>query len=204
MASSKFTLRCIVTGPLLFSGTAFAGSNGGAGMIVHEPFARNVPTVGGFALIALALLMATVALRLMRRPSDEGSRFLTLAIVVTAVVAGGSGIRLISHAAADIPTLMMTTATGGSVEVPATQECYPVLNSSGAAQQITQMVANPPWVLVSCFNGGAFVGASSGGPMVNGGSFVGSCKASPGTVLQPNEFCTILPVDTSGNGGVSM
>ncbi|MCB1865557.1 MAG: midcut-by-XrtH protein [Chromatiales bacterium] len=176
--------------------TSSSVSAGGAGIIVHEPFARQVPTASGIALVALALLLATLAFRLVRRPSGSGSRFLTLAIAVTAVAAGGSGVKLISDAAAVMPTLNMINATGGEVSVPGVEECFAVANTTVYPQQITEIMSNPPYLLTSCGNGGTVTGAANGGMMANGGTFVGTCTASPGTVLNPGQFCEIYVLDT--------
>ncbi|MCB1865556.1 MAG: midcut-by-XrtH protein [Chromatiales bacterium] len=194
MKSRSLTLGAIALSAALTSLEVAAGGNGGAGMIYHEPFARQVPTASGIALVALALLLATLAFRLVRRPSGEGSRFLTLAIAATAIAAGGSGVKLISDAVAAPPPDMINAA-GGQVTVPADEMCYTVNNLTGAPQQITQMTANPPWQLTSCTNGGAFV------PAANGGIFVGTCQAAPGTILQPGQNCTIYALNLSANGG---
>ncbi|MCB1865554.1 MAG: midcut-by-XrtH protein [Chromatiales bacterium] len=175
----SFRAGCLVGG-LLGASTAVAGNGG---MIVHVPYAQQVPTVGGFALVALALLLATLAFRLVRRPGTGGSRFLMLAITIGAVATGGSGIKLIGDAAATISDLEMTSASGGTVIVPDFETCYPVNNVSGTTQRIINIEAYPGWALGPC--------DANGGGHSNGGSFVGTCSDSPGTVLKPGQHCEI-------------
>ncbi|MCB1865558.1 MAG: midcut-by-XrtH protein [Chromatiales bacterium] len=163
-----------------FSADVLAQANGGAGMIIYEPFARQVPTFGGFALVALALLLATVAFRLVRRPSGDGSRFLTLAIAATAIAAGGSGVKLIGDARAAV-AIQLLSSSGGIANIPDFENCHLVNNGTPVAQQITQLLATPPWILSPCPS--------------NGGGFYETCNDSPGTVLNPGQTCEIYAND---------
>jgi len=162
----------------------FAQVNGGAGMIVYEPFASQVPTIGGFALVALALLLATVAFRRVRRPSGTGSRFFVLALAVSAVAAGGSGFQFLNDANARL-AIVLNSVTGGVADIPDIETCHLVENGSPIAQQITQLLASPPWQLGPCPS--------------NGGGFYPTCSDSPGTILNPGKVCEIFSRDSSSD-----
>lgn len=180
MKSRSLTLGAIALSAALTSLEVAAGGNGGAGMIYHEPFARQVSTASGIALVALALLLATLAFRLVRRPSGEGSRFLTLAIAATAIAAGGSGVKLIGDARAAV-AIQLLSSSGGIANIPDFENCHLVNNGTPVAQQITQLLATPPWILSPCPS--------------NGGGFYETCNDSPGTVLNPGQTCEIYAND---------
>ncbi len=171
-------------GALLAAPIANAGATGGT--IIYGP-ASAVPTLSGGLLIALALLMAAIAFRMLRAQSRSGARMLVWATAVGALASGASGVKLISDAHAVVVhgyTVELTSETGGTINIsdgPST-----LVNTSGVTLQILQMNPAPGCVLDNpLLNGGA--------PMNGGGVSRGQCSASPSsTVLNNGDSCEVL------------
>lgn len=194
--------QATVAGALaLASNAAIAGSSG---MILHEPFATPVPAIGGVGLVALAMLLSVVAVRLFKRSGAEGSKFLITAIGVTALAAGSGGVKLISDAQAVyvLNGVPLVVNSGGAVDVPDAANCYSVFNDTDVQQRITQLQPGPGWAFVPCdmlvmVQGGGQGGMPfANGGLLNGGGFRGTCNDNPGTVLGVGDFCTIAATNT--------
>ena len=77
-----------------------------------------VPTLGGSALIVLAILLAVVAFRIMRMQQHKGVNLVVVLTAVTALASGVGGVDLVSEANA-LPggVVDMSSAGGGSVQL---------------------------------------------------------------------------------------
>lgn len=193
-ATRSQSLTCAaLAASFLVSAQSLAGTQ--TGVITYGPLSSAVPALGGAGLIVLSALLGLVSLRFLK--DRNSGKFLTLAILTGAIAAGGSGVKLISDAhAAPIGLVALSNASGGSVAIEA--EGYSnVRNTTGAAQKILSISVEPGCVLASDLNinGGNVV---NGG---NGGAFRGTCSDSPGTVLQPADFCEVNVCCSGLNGG---
>ncbi len=176
-----------------------AASAGVPGTITHGPLsATAVPTMGGYALILLAVLMLLVVARLLRDRQLKGSQFMLAALVTGAIASGASGIKLVSEAyAVPLPNpISLDNPAGGTLSLGPDLNC--VTNSTGIAQQILDIQL------------GGLIANNGGGPvnggMMNGGSYecpdgsienagtmpVPECSDAPPTVLQPDDTCAVF------------
>ncbi|MCB1865579.1 MAG: midcut-by-XrtH protein [Chromatiales bacterium] len=175
----------------VFAGPA-NGGNGGAALIIYEPTSFAVPASGGYVLVALAMLLAVVAFRLLKRPTGERSGFFVMALGVTALATGSGGVKLISDARASL-NLLLEFNSGGAYLVPPSDVpvCWTVENAAQVPHAITSIQAQSGYMIGSCVNGGAPVG-----PAINGGAgtYRGTCDDNPSTKLRPGDFCDLLAV----------
>jgi hypothetical protein len=88
------------------------------GTIVYGPLTSSVPTLGGWALPLLALLVAAMAYRVLR--GRVGGRLLAHLLVVGGVAAAGlAGRGLVPSAEASAPVLSLSSPSGASAHVGA-------------------------------------------------------------------------------------
>ncbi|MEQ9462159.1 MAG: midcut-by-XrtH protein [Haliea sp.] len=187
-------LAALVTGSGAWAGTPSGGS------ITYGPLsAAAVPTMGGFALILLAVLMLLAVARLLRDRQLNGSQFMLAALVTGAIASGASGIRLVSEAYADrLPNpVSLDNPAGGTRLLGPDLNC--VTNSTGIAQQILDiqlggLIANNGGGPI---NGGMENGGASyecpDGSIDNAGTMpVPECSDAPPTVLQPDGTCAVF------------
>lgn len=130
----------------------------------------STPTLGAWMLLLLALLLAVVAYRVLR--SRVSGRQMGLLALAGSLVAGGAASGdLIRVAQAVIPSVSMSSPTGGTANLGL--GIQQVNNTSGVAQQIT--------ALTIVTNGDTF-----GNP---GGSYVPQCVV--GIVVAAGNSCYV-------------
>jgi hypothetical protein len=161
---TSFTLAIACLSSNVFAGSATPPT------ITYGPLASaSVPTLGGSALIVLAILLAVIAFRVMRSQQHTHIK-LVVALTTTAAIASGiGGIELISDASATGENILLQTKGGGSVTLVCAQNN--VTNATDVPQEIKKIQLN---------------GNSSG-------SVSNQCKE--GTVLaengEPNNICLL-------------
>ena len=126
---------------MLVCSDAFAGMGGGA--IAYSPYAQSVPTLSEAMLLVLAFLFAVLAFRALRA-HPGGKPLASLLAVGVLVLAAASGNQLIQDAQAFI-SYTFNSPGGGVVPIFGNGE-YPVQNTSGRTQQITNVNPNSPSV----------------------------------------------------------
>ncbi|SDU08853.1 midcut-by-XrtH protein [Halopseudomonas salegens] len=126
-----------------------AGSvSGPIGSIDHSPFVASIPTLGGWALIILALLMGVIAFHKVRGAIRPGMPMAAVMLAAGALLSAGSGFKLVGHVEAEIPVIpvSLTAPSGGTVVLlaPLPQfgaemwiERFQVTNQSNVTQEIT-------------------------------------------------------------------
>jgi len=176
-----FSSAILFVSLLSISSLATAGLNGGGILIAYQPaVAASIPTLGGFGLVMLTLLLAVVAVRMIKNQQNSGTTWLLTAICVTALATGSSGIKLISDAYAMYNTEYMTSDSGGTVTV-GSLGCTHVFNDTSVTQEI-----------INIDSGEYFVGScANGGSSANGGSYRGTCSDNPSTSLNVDDYCEI-------------
>lgn len=169
---------------VMFSSGALAGG-GTAGSLVYGPGSNAVPTLGGTALVALALLLAVVAFRVLRSEQYRGMNLVVAATMATAIAAAGGGVKLISDAQAR-PDQSMDSAKGGSA--PLFDGLNRIDNTSGVTQFVMNIDLDPD-CRISGGNGGDNGGAIT---LFNGGGDdVGECSDSPSTEVPEGSSCSL-------------
>jgi len=154
----------------------------GATLTYGPAGSAGVPTLGGSALIALAVLLAVVAVRFLRE-RRASARLMSLLLLACSLAVGIGGISVVSDSFASIP-LEMTNADGGVINVPEGRS--DILNGTDKDQVIKQIVLESGCAIVDDRNGGT----SMNGGLNGGGSFVGACAVS--TALAPADYCSIF------------
>lgn len=177
--SGKFLPALLTLASIGFSSTASAG---GAGSITYGPGSLEIPTLGGSALIALALLLAVIAFRVLRTQQHSGVNLVVALTAATALASGVGGINLISDAKAR-PSQEMEDIGGGDVELfPGLNQIF---NGTEASQKILSIDLHPDCFIDDFDNGG--------GPRALNGGGVGQCDDSPSTDVPPGSYCE-LPI----------
>lgn len=163
----------------LFSAGAFAGP-GGVGSLRYGT-SEVVPTLGGTALIALALLLAVVAFRVLKSEQYKGVNLVIAVTAVTALAAATGGVKLISDATADYG-IYLKSESGGTVQLnPGDNQ---IINGTRTPQSVLAIEIAP-----FCYIGGPNGGDNGGVPVralnggMNGGESVGECSDSPSTLI---------------------
>jgi hypothetical protein len=179
------------------STNVFAGSS--VGSIVYGSGAAAVPTLGGSALIVLAMLLAVIAFRILRTQQHRGVNLVVALTAIAAVGSGVGGIRLVSEANALIPVgiVNMTSESGGTVPlVPGPNE---VNNATSVPLRILEINLEKGCSIDNRGNGGnGGIGVNGGiGDPVEaqangGGNFIGFCDDDPSTTVPPGDFCGIV------------
>ena len=136
------------------------------------PMATSVPTLGEWALVLMALLVMVVAYRALR--GRVNGRLLTHLLLGGGLAAGGlaSGHWVQSAQAVVDPEVLLTVASGGSVNVIQVNVPVKVTNNAGVALQIKALHAN--------YEGVSWVEPNEGAPQ---------CQV--GTVLQAGGSCYV-------------
>ena len=140
-----------------------------------------MPTLGGSALIVLAILLAVIAFRIMRTQEHKGVNMVVTLIAVTALVSGVGGVNLVSNVWA--PPSGMTDPEGGEVRLNPVPNNVP--NMTGVPQKVLNVVANDP----DCSIGGEYSVEELAAPG-NGGGGELMCAQNP--TVPPNESCTVF------------
>lgn len=173
-------------------------SAGIGAVITYGPGAATaVPALGGYALVALAGLLALVAYRLRGEGALRENRFLGLALFVAVVATGASGAKLVYAVNfGPAPGVPLNQASGGEANVGTGTSC--LYNQTEGELAITAITPSTGAVIDS-------LGTSKDGTcpetyIDNGGVNAGEapvCSASPSTVLGPQKACsvTVLPQD---------
>ncbi len=115
--------------------SAMVSAQSTIGSITYGPGSNAVPTLGGSALILLAVLLAVMAFRAKRSQQRQG---VNLVVALTAIASGVGGINLVSDAQAGIsiePFFIELDSAGGGTE-PLVEGLNLVLNSTGVPQKI--------------------------------------------------------------------
>lgn len=180
--SRRFIVRTALSSivPLLLTLLPVAALAQQGGSLTHRPFqATSVPTLGTLALVAMALMLAVIAVRLLR--SKQGSHMVVALVGASLVLFAAGGAQLFGLAYAVAPEATMENRNGGTIDV----YCFGgmVENATGVAQQITA---------IDCpdlpINGG-FAGTS---PVdVNGTTNLGARPCAVGLVLADSEQCQL-------------
>jgi hypothetical protein len=126
--------------------------------------------LGTWMLLLLALLLAVVAYRVLR--SRISGRQMGLFALAGSLVAGGAASGdLIRVAQAVLPSLSMTSATGGTIQLG--QGIQQIINATAVPQQVTNLTVT--------VTGGAFTNP--------GGSYTPQCVV--GTMVAPGGSCYV-------------
>jgi IPTL-CTERM motif len=174
------------------SANVFAGSNVGS-IVYGSGNSTPVPTLGGSALIVLAILLAVIAFRILRTQQHKGVNFVVALTAVTALASGVGGIRLVSDANALIPvgTVNMSSESGGSVQLSI--GANEVTNITSVPLSILEINLRPGCFIDNVANGGnGGVGDPVEALANGGGNFVGYCDVDPSTTVPPGDFCGIV------------
>lgn len=118
------------------------------GTITYGPVPQSIPTLSGFMLIVLGLLLAVFAFRVLR--AHSASKPLASIVAVGVLVLGAtSGNQLIQNAQAVIfpppPSLSFSNPSGGILNVFHTGE-FMILNNSGQPQRVISVTVSPLFV----------------------------------------------------------
>ncbi len=151
-----------------FSATVSAQST--VGSITYGPGSNAVPTLGGSALILLAVLLAVMAFRAKRSQQRQGVNLVVAMTAIAAIASGVGGINLVSDAQAGIsiePFFIELDSAGGGTE-PLIEGLNLVLNGTGVPQKILSIQ----------LSGGCSTAAL---PVIEGE--VTECDDNPATVL---------------------
>jgi len=178
-----------VIGALSFSNSAYAGAQGVT--IGHEPLnSANIPSLSGTMLIVLCILLAVVSMRLMK--NKQGSTFLIVAILGSALVSGIGGVKMVKDAqAAVFQHTMVSDGAGFGVfpDTRGTNEAVMNNPSNGVLQKIISIEMGR-----DCFQRSLISLRSSklgeNTAAVYEQSISNVCKENT-TVLQPGETCTL-------------
>lgn len=166
---ASISKRFVLFGGLLFlPGSVFAANHG---TIIYGPGGpTNIPTLSGWMLILLGLLLAAVAYRVLR-DRKAGYNALVALLGVSALLAAGSGIKLVDEARATI-SIPLDNPNGGSEIIAG--DGYNVYENTSGIPQIIGLVQLPP---ICPF----FPSGNSSSPQ--------ECAA--GLMMQPDDFCQI-------------
>lgn len=136
--------------------------------VTYQPVASSIPTLSSAMLIVLALLLATLAFRLLK--SNGTGRLMGTFLVLGALALGSGGIKVLSDAYAELPSAM-DNPNGGTLY---RYEDGLVVNESGRTQMIIAIKCREP----------------AGQPALSLGNFGGpTCDDNPPTVLSSSAQC---------------
>lgn len=137
--------------------------------VTYQPVASSIPTMSSAMLIVLAMLLGTLAFRLLR--SNGTGRLMGTLLALGALAMGSGGIKVLSDAYAELPSAM-DNPNGGKLYRYATG---PVVNESGRTQMI---------IAIKC----AFPAGDKNSP-VSANFGAPTCDDDPPTVLSPSDQC---------------
>ena len=169
-------MKFLKTGLLLLaslgSTSAFAGTNV---TVIYQPAhgAVSAPTLSGVMLLVLGLLLAAVAIRMLKQ-HQSGMTMLVGVFAVAGLMSGATGISLMSDAnAVAIPNNEMSSPTGGQVSDGSVGNgsSHDFENTSGVALRITDISVDS--IAFSC------------GPAAANGCVIGN-------TYQPAEVCALV------------
>lgn len=157
---------------LSFSSLVLAGTSGGQLIYGSGLAPSSIPTMSGLMLVVLALILATVAFRVLRK---NGKQYLSVGILgLAALFSGYSGTALISQAHASSATYLMGSPSGGTIEFsPDWLNIFE--NTSGNQLQIISFSFNEGM----CTN------------FPNGGEYVEGPECYPGLGIAAGDSCVI-------------
>ena len=184
-------IKVLVAG---LSATVFASSaTAGPAVVITFGFtASKVPTMSATALIALAVLLLVVAVRVLKSEHRTGFNLVAIVSAVSALALATGGINLISEASAGFKTSSIFLSDENEGQSVIADGGFYTLENRTEEQQTIQSIktradcslGGPP------INGGLNGGVNGGGN--GGGIFVGECSDSPSTVLEPEQFCELF------------
>jgi len=166
-------------GMVSFASLASAGS---AATITYGPGATSVPTMGGTMLIALAVLLALVAFRLLKDRAHSGSSMVIAIAAVTALASGAGGVKLIADAHANSNVLEMDSESGGVISIPEPGS-WVISNPTDVDQSINKIDYAP-----GCGPGMVMISEPA---VTNGAVPVASCSTSTTLAGGGSETCEI-------------
>jgi hypothetical protein len=165
---NRFTL--VPFAVLGMTSPAWAGFSGTLAYAPAATTTTSTPMLGTWMLLLLALLLAVVAYRVLR--SRISGRQMGLFALAGSLVAGGAASGdLIRVAQAVLPSLSMTSATGGTIQLG--QGIQQIINATAVPQQVTTLTVT--------VTGGAFTSP--------GGSYTPQCVV--GTMVAPGGSCYV-------------
>lgn len=165
---NRFTL--VPFAVLGMTSPAWAGFSGTLAYAPAATTTTSTPMLGTWMLLLLALLLAVVAYRVLR--SRISGRQMGLFALAGSLVAGGAASGdLIRVAQAVLPSLSMTSATGGTIQLG--QGIQQIINATAVPQQVTNLTVT--------VTGGAFTSP--------GGSYTPQCVV--GTMVAPGGSCYV-------------
>ncbi|MCE9549982.1 MAG: midcut-by-XrtH protein [Betaproteobacteria bacterium] len=144
----RHAIKFIHIAPALAFMLSGADAIAAIGTITYGPVPQSIPTLSGFMLIALGLLLAVFAFRVLR--AHSASKPLASIVAVGVLVLGAaSGNQLIQNAQAVIfpppPSLFFSNPSGGVLNVLHVGET-PILNNSGQPQRVISVTVSPLFV----------------------------------------------------------
>jgi len=189
MTSIKRIGRDSALALLVSTGLSSAALAQGTGAVItYGPAgSADVPTLGGSALIALAILLAVIAVRFMRE-GRASTRFMSMLVAASALAVGVGGISLVSDTFAGPVSIELTNEDGGEISVPV--GLSEVFNATATQQVLKKIEPSPGCVISDAGNGGTAGLTVLNGGLNGGGSFVGNCVVS--TSLAPADTCSIF------------
>ena len=172
------------------SSKVFAGASVGS-IVYGTGDSTAVPTLGGSALIVLAVLLAVVAFRILRTQQHKGVNLVVALTAITAIAAGAGGIRLVSDAqAVTVGVVNMTSEAGGSVQL--SEGLNEVTNTTNVPLKILDIsLVGGCFILVPVFDENGVAREPIAALANGGGQFVGFCEDDPSTTVPPAGFCEI-------------
>jgi hypothetical protein len=173
-------LSLTVLAGLGLSSNVFAGGSS-VGSIVYGSGGSAVPTLGGSALIVLAILLAVIAFRIMRTQQHKGVNLVVALTAITAIASGVGGVHLVSEANAAPGGVVVDLSSAGGGTVQVFLGLNYVVNRTNVPLQILDITIAP----------GCAIGP--GADTANGGASVGECGDNPSTTVPPEGFfCTLI------------
>lgn len=179
---------------LLLPGQAFAGFGA---VVTYGGAAASVPALSGYALIALAGLIAVAVFRLRRHPALYNNRLLGAALAVTVIATGASGVKM-TYAIGFATPAPLENPQGGEVRLGLGTSC--LRNETDGNLFVTGITPNGPTVIDTERQ----LAFCSEDPIDNGGANAGEapvCSASPSTQLAPQKACSVTVVELGQEPG---
>lgn len=163
-----------------------AASSQTGGTVTYGPSSTPVPALSGSLLIVLAVVMAVVAVRLLKSRPDGRLNSWVVALGAAVLVSTLGGVKLISDSYAGPSIEELTNASGGQVTVG--EGTTRIVNTSLVPLQILSLSPTPDCAFNDNVNGGGGGESANGG----GGTFKGTCSDSPSTALESADYCDVF------------
>jgi len=188
MACKQRTALAAIAGGLLGTLSLTASAQIAPPMVTYGP-SNAVPALGSGALIALALLLAIVGVRLLHKQARKTASVAVLVLAGASAILGGflgvNAAKAFALNGASLPVVVQLSAPGGgqvTLEPVADPTTWQLLNTTSVAQKILSIDE----------------GDCSAEPLVNAGAPSlppgardrGDCLV--GMTLQPAEYCSLV------------